>query len=136
MSKIKYTLADGQAANIEVNATIAKTLADFAREDENEARKYRWRKEVSLDAMKDETGFEPMDTAVDIEGAYIAREETANLSAAVARLTDKQRRLVALRYYEDKTEYEIAGILGINQSNVHRQLKTVHNVLKKYFEKL
>lgn len=54
----------------------------------------------------------------------------------IALLSDKQRRLVHLRYYEEKTEYEIAEILNINQSNVHRQLKTIYSTLKKYLEKL
>jgi RNA polymerase sigma-B factor len=134
--KDNYTLADGKAAIVEVSAEVAKTLADFARKDKNAARKARWRKEVSLDQMYEETGFEPTDTAADIEGAYIAKEEKETLLAAVARLSDKQRRLIALRYYEEKTESEIAGILGINQSNVHRQLETVKIALNNYFEKL
>ena len=85
--------------------------------------------------MYEETGWEPADTTVDIEGGYIAKEEKETLLEGIAELTERQRRLVRLRYYEEKTTYEIAAILGINQSNAHRQLETIHNALKKYFEK-
>lgn len=129
--KTAYTLANGKTVEIEVSAELAATLADFIRKEKNEARKYRWRKEVSIEALKEETGWEPTDIAADIETAFIADEEKQSLLAAVARLSDKQRRLIRLRYYEEKTEYEIAAILGINQSNVHRQLQTIHNTLKK-----
>lgn len=134
--KTTYTMADGKAVEIEVSAKFAVTLADFIREDKNEARKYRWRKEVSIEALKEETGWEPIDTAADIETVLIADEEKQTLIMAVSRLSDKQRRLIRLRYYEEKTEYEIAAILGIHQSNVHRQLNTIHNALKKILEKV
>lgn len=129
--KTTYTLANGKTVEIEVSAELAATLADFIRKDKNEARKYRWRKEVSIEALKEETGWEPTDISANIETALIADEEKESLLTAVARLSDKQRWLIRLRYYEEKTEYEIAAILGINQSNVHRQLQTIHNTLKK-----
>lgn len=133
--KQTYTLSDGKTVEIEISAEIAATLADFIREDKNEARKYRRRNEVSIEALKEESGWEPTDTAADIETRLIADEEKQSLLSAVARLSDKQQRLIRLRYYDDKTEYEMAAILGINQSNVHRQLKTIHNALRKLFEK-
>lgn len=136
MKKIKYTFTDGQTATIEVKSAVAELLADFVREDKNAARNKRRHNEISLDAMREETGWEPIDTAADIETVLIADEEKTTLLAAVSRLSDKQRRLIRLRYYEEKTEYEIAAILGINQSNVHRQLDTIHNALKKILEKV
>lgn len=132
--KTTYTLADGKTATIEVNSAVAELLEDFERGDKNAARNKRRHNEISIEALKDETGWEPIDTAADIETVLIADEEKQTLLAAVARLSDKQRQLIHLRYYEEKTEYEIAAILGINQSNVHRQLNTIHNALKKLLE--
>lgn len=134
--KTTYTLTDGKTVEIEVSAELAATLADFIHEDKNAARNKRRHNEISIDALREETGWEPIDTAADIETVLIADEERQTLLAAVSRLSDKQRRLVNLRYYEEKTEYEIAAILGINQSNVHRQLNTIHNALKKILEKV
>lgn len=132
--KTTYTLADGKTATIEVNSAVAELLEDFEREDKNAARNKRRHNEISIEALKDEIGWEPIDTAADIETVLIADEKKQTLLAAVARLSDKQRQLIHLRYYEEKTEYEIVAILGINQSNVHRQLNTIHNALKKLLE--
>lgn len=131
MSKIKYTLSGGQAVEVEVNAEIAEMLADFEREDENAARKYRWRNEVSIDALKEKTGWEPTDNTVDIETDYIVKEEKETLLAAVARLTEKQQRLIQLYYYEEKTSTEIAAMQGVDPSAIRHQLKTVREKLKK-----
>lgn len=100
--KTTYKLADGKAVEIEVGAELAATLADFIREDKNEARNKRRHNELSIDALREETGWEPIDIAADIETVLIAGEEKATLLAAVSRLSDKQRRLIRLRYYEEK----------------------------------
>lgn len=128
--KTTYTLTDGKTVEIEVSAELATMLADFIREDKNEARKYRWRKEVSIEALREETGWEPADTAADIETVLIADEERQTLWAAMARLSDKQRRLIQLYYYEEKSFTEIAAILSINRRSVSKQLDTIHKKLK------
>lgn len=131
-----YKLSDGKIAEIEVNPAVAKLLTAFQREDESAARKRRRRKEVSIEAMNEETGWEPTDTSVNIETDFIVNEEKETLLAAIARLSDTQRQLIQFRYYEKKTVTEIAVILGIHHSNVIRQLETIHNALKKYLENL
>ena len=133
--KTIYKTGNGQTAELEVSTAVAELLAGFDREDKNAARKERQRKETSLDAMYEETGFEPTDTSIDIETDYIAQEEKAALLAAVSELSEKQRRLVALYYYEEKTLREIGGILGVHFSCVQRQLETVHKKLKNLLEK-
>ena len=133
--KKHYTFANGKIAELEVNSAVAEALADFKREDENEARNKRRRNEISLDELYDETEWEPTDTTVDIEADYIAQEEKDTLLAAVSGLTEKQQRLIRLYYYEEKTSYEIAVILGISQSAVIQQLATIKTALKKYFDK-
>ena len=133
--KTIYKSTDGQATELEVNSAVAELLADFAREDRNAARKERWRNEVSLEAMQEETGWEPTDIDANIELDYIAAEEKDALLAAVSMLPDKQRRLVALYYYEEKTLREIGGILGVHFSCVQRRLETVHAQLKNLLEK-
>ncbi|MCL2751445.1 MAG: sigma-70 family RNA polymerase sigma factor [Firmicutes bacterium] len=133
--KSPYKFYDGKTSELEVNPAVAELLADFEREDENEARKARWRKEISLDALYEETEWEPTDTTVHIEADYIAKEEKETLLAGVAGLSEKQRRLVRLYYYEEKTECEIAAILGVSQQAVSQQLSTIKTALKKYFDK-
>lgn len=132
--KQSYKLSDGKIAEIEVNSAVAELLANFKREDENAARKYRSRKEVSIEAMKEETGWEPTDTTVNIEAEYIAREEKQILLASLMHLSDKQRRLIQLYYYDEKNFTEIAAILGINRRSVSKQLETIHKKLKIIFD--
>ena len=131
--KKTYTFANGKTAELEVNSAVAELLADFQREDENEARKSRWRKEVSIEAMYEETGWEPPDTTVDIEADYIAQEEKDTLLAAIAGLTEKQRRVVQLYYYEEKSIPAIAKELGVKKQSVHECLEWAIKKLKKYF---
>ena len=120
----------------EVTEEVAAALKEFGREDENEKRNTKRRKDVSVEGMFDGTGWEPMDTTVDIEQQYEEKEEREMLADAVAALTDKRRKLVQLRYYEDMTECGIAEILGVSQQAVSQQLTTVYKELKKYFEKI
>lgn len=101
--KQSYKLSDGKIAEIEVNSAVAELLANFKREDENAARNERRRNEVSLDDMYEKTGFELTDTSVNIETDYIANEEKETLLAAMAGLSEKQRQVVQLYYYEGKT---------------------------------
>jgi len=134
--KQSYKLTGGQAVELEVNSAVPELLATFDRENKNAERNKRRRNEISIDALHEETGWELTDASVDIEIDYLKKEEKETLIAAVLRLSEKQRRLIRLRYYEKKTVTEIATILDIHHSNVIRQLETIHNILKKYFEKL
>jgi len=132
--KKDYTTANGKTVEVEVTAQVGEILVQFGREDDNASRRARWRNEASVEGMNEETGWEPTDTAVDIEADYEEREEKATLAAAVAGLPEKQRRLVRLRYCEDKTVEEIGRLLGASKQAVSKQLATIHKALKKYFE--
>ena len=57
-------------------------------------------------------------TAVEVgpEDAVAAHQDTA---AALALLSDRQRAVVVLRYYEGFSEAEIAGVLGIRPGSVN-----------------
>ena len=131
--KAPYKLANGKTAELEVNSAVAEALADFKRQDDNEERKKRWRNEISLDALYEETEWEPTDTTVNIEADFLVQEETKTLLAAMARLSEKQRRLIRLYYYEEKNFTEIAAIFRINRRSVSKQIETIHKKMKKYF---
>ena len=133
--KTPYTLADGQVIQVETDAGVAEALAAYERDDRNERRNQRRRNEASIDQMNDETGWEPTDNTVSIETDYVAREETESVRAAIMRLSERQRRLVRLRHYEEKTESEISVILGISHQAVSQQLATIKTAVRKYFEK-
>lgn len=56
---------------------------------------------------------EPVDGAVDAEGAMIAADRMAALQAALGVLPERQRQAVVLRHIEGLTNPEIAEVLGI-----------------------
>jgi len=133
--KKDYKMASGKTVEVEVTAQIGEILVTFKRKDDNASRKARWRNEASVEGMFEETGWEPTDKTAYIEANYDEREEKETLAAAVAGLSGKQRRLVRLRYYENKTDAEIARELGVSRPAVTQQFGTIHKALKKYFEK-
>ena len=130
-----YRLAGGRIVEVETGAETAEQLAVFERKERSERRKARRRKDVSIEVLYEETGWELTDITVNIEADYIAKEERESLAAAVSGLSEKHRRLVRLKFYEQKTDAEIASLLGISRPAVTQQLGTIKTVLKKLLEK-
>jgi RNA polymerase sigma-B factor len=56
------------------------------------------------------------------EPGYERVELTVSLPPAMARLTERERRIVALRFYGNQTQSSIAGQLGVSQMHVSRLL--------------
>ena len=60
--------------------------------------------------------------------------ENLSLSEAMKRLTPRERHIIDLRFYEGKTQMEVADEIGISQAQVSRleknALKTMRNYLK------
>ena len=60
--------------------------------------------------------------------------ETISLREAIARLGERERHIIELRFYEGKTQMEVAKEVGISQAQVSRlekgALKTMKNYLR------
>ena len=56
--------------------------------------------------------------------------ERVALREAIARLTDRERKILTLRYYEGKTQTEISQEVGISQAQVSRLEKTALKQIK------
>ena len=57
-------------------------------------------------------------------------EERRDLRDAVARLGERDRQIIEMRYYQEKTQGEISEILGISQSYISRLEKRVLQKLR------
>ncbi len=72
---------------------------------------------------------------LDIEGGAAVREEAAAAWRAVGRLPADRRRAIVLRFVEEMSTAEIAGILGRSEGAVrvliHRALRTVARELRR-----
>jgi RNA polymerase sigma-70 factor (ECF subfamily) len=78
---------------------------------------------------------DPVDTAEDWEGAedeqIVSTVERADLHAALMRLSERDRKLIELRYQEDLTQEAIARRLGIPHGTVKVRLHRVRHRLRK-----
>lgn len=91
---------------------------------------------LSLDSF-DEDGAELKieSSGFDVEENYIAEEEKQELYTAIAKLTPRQQQLVKLIYFDDKSQEEVAAILGISQCTISLTLKKAVENLKKLLKK-
>lgn len=91
------------------------------------ARPYTYRKIHSLDPA-DETEAhsgitEPLSgKAPTPEEEYAAREKALSLESALAKLSEKQRTAIILKYYEEMSTKEVAGIMETTVSSVESLL--------------
>lgn len=134
MTKINYKPGDGQVFELDVPDDIAQITVQFETQDDNHKRNERNRKNKSLDFMA-EYGAEVADPTQNVEETAARQEVLDTLAAAVSSLNPKQQRLVRLRYYEGKTDAEIAQILGVSRPAITQQFGTIHKALKKFFDK-
>jgi len=113
---------------------IAKAL-DIKREDVVQA----------LDAIADPVSLhEPvytdggdaicvMDQVGDTKNTDESWLEQIALNEAIAKLGDREKHILALRFYDGKTQMEVAGEIGISQAQVSRLEKNAINQIKKNF---
>ncbi len=64
------------------------------------------------------------------------REETwvehLSLSEAMKRLDEREHEIITLRFFEGKTQMEVAEIIGISQAQVSRLEKNALRTMKNY----
>ncbi len=102
-------------------------------------REYRAKDDISVTSIEglSEKGFEIEDETQDFVSALIESEEhseeLAKLHAAIEQLSERDRQVVQLYYFEGKTQQEIAVILGIAKSTMSELLPRILLRLKKYF---
>ena len=128
--------------------TRERLMADSAREptaDEVAAAMGVPREEVvfALDAMTDPVSlYEPlyadgtesvcvMDQVRDTENTDESWLEQIALDDAIDRLSQRERSILRLRFYEGKTQMEVAGAIGISQAQVSRVEKSALGKMRK-----
>ncbi|MEU1725813.1 sigma-70 family RNA polymerase sigma factor [Nonomuraea sp. NPDC005692] len=65
------------------------------------------------------------------DGHADAADLRLTMRAALSRLTPRQRTMLVLRYFEDKSETEIADLLGVRVGSVRSQIYRSLERLKK-----
>jgi RNA polymerase sigma-B factor len=70
----------------------------------------------------------------DLDPDLQSADEQALLRAALARLTERQRRVLHYAYFENRSQVEIAGILNVSQMHVSRLLRVALAQLRRQLE--
>ena len=73
-----------------------------------------------------------MDQVSDDRSAGDSLLEELNLSDAVSRLNERERYIIALRFFKGRTQMEVAEEIGISQAQVSRLEKAALKQLRKY----
>lgn len=137
-------LRDREAAKDIVQETFARTWVYIA--DRNEVQSMRAflyrvannlivdlsrkKKTTSLDALMDDDGFEP-EAPAEYQLDPISLEKAIRL---LETLDDAYRTVVTMRFVDDLTPKEIAGILGISENavsvRIHRGISRLSKIMK------
>lgn len=83
---------------------------------------------ISLTAGEDEGGGQ---TDVPVESPEEQITERLSVIKAISDLEERDREIIRLRYYESKTQVEVAGMLGMTQVQVSRREKKILEMLRK-----
>jgi len=98
----------------------------------------------ALEAIQDPVSlFEPvyqdgtdaifvMDQVSDEKNTDLRWLENLSLSEALKRLGDREKHILSLRFFEGKTQCEVADEIGISQAQVSRLEKNALKSMKKY----
>lgn len=100
---------------------------------------------ASLDAIQDPVSLqEPvyndgtenifvMDQVKDTKNNDENWTETMTINEALKRLNDKEKNIIVRRYFDGKTQMEIADEIGISQAQVSRLEKNALDHMKRYY---
>ena len=124
---IKYRLADGTYAEVEVTEEVAEYLSDSTREIANSDRRYRRRVAYHAESTDfDEGSFAYHMTPEEI---LLKKERFEN---AWNKLTEKQRQRLKL-WSAGYTCREIAAMEGANYTSVAESIEVAKEKFKKYY---
>lgn len=93
----------------------------------------RQKKEVSLEALEEKGNilYEDRDQA-SIEETIIRNIVREQLMKAFAKLSNEERLIIYGLYFDEKSEREIARMMGISQAAIHKRRNRILEKLKKF----
>ena len=134
-NKTFYLFVKGQ--KVEVSEEIYRAYVQPERKQR--MRDYRAQEKFSVASIDklSENGFEIEDKSQDCLTSIIESEERteelSKLRTAIAQLSERDRQVVQLYYFEHKTQREIAAIFGISQQALQKTLARILVRLKNFF---
>lgn len=92
-------------------------------------------REDSLDRLIDDNAEQFTDHHESVEDMVLRKISAEKLYQALAELSEKEREMIVALFFEEKTERELAAVLGISQPAVHKQKNKILKKLKTFLEK-
>lgn len=71
------------------------------------------------------------DDSIDMDACIYLQQLRQQLEAAIAKLPERQQKIVTMRYFEERSNAEIAEKLGMTQGNVRVQMSRALDALEK-----
>lgn len=115
---------------------LAKDLERTPEEVSAAIRAFGSFKPASLDKVVREDGLTLADLLVEEQGAQSAAEARLVLAPLLRDLSARERRILYLRFFEEKSQAEIGAELGVTQMQVSRLLKGILRGLREQSESL
>lgn len=105
----------------DVFVTISRKRSAVARARRLKPYLFRLARNVALNRIKKNKRMRERDQALaawlELNGQHRGRDDrTSELEAALAALPEKQRTVIVLKYFQDKTFHEIGEMLGISEN--------------------
>lgn len=134
-NKTYYLYVKGQ--KVEVSEEIYRAYVQPERKQR--MREYRAKDGISVTSIEglSQKGFEIEDETQDFVSALIESEEhseeLSKLHAAIEQLSERDRQVVQLYFFEGKTHQEIAAVLGLARTTVTELIARILVRLKKFY---
>ena len=91
-------------------------------------------REDSLDRLMESGAEQFADSRENVEDIVLRKFLIDQLCKAVAGLTKAEQRLIYAVFIEEKTERDIASLMGVSQSTVHKQKNRILKKLKLFLK--
>ena len=92
-------------------------------------------REDSLDRLMDDNAEQFTDHHESVEDMVLRKISAEKLYQALTELSEKERELIVALFFKEKTERELAAVLGISQPAVHKQKNKILKKLKTFLGK-
>lgn len=133
-----FLLSDRSQAEDATQDTFLKAWRNISKFDgRNGSSEKTWLIRIAINTCKDykrTKWFRHVDKSVEVESMHLGEEEQFSsdhsIFEEIMKLPSKYKQVILLRYYQSFTLEEIAQVLSVHVSTVHRQLKNAQELLK------
>ena len=126
MDKQTYEMLMDESIN---NDERQKYLIEEYHEYERE--KYYKRKLLKFEEEKIDFINNIADNSLSSEELYIKEQEELEFFSFLKELSPRQKEIIKLIYFEDKTQEEVAKIFGVSKSAINQSLNRIYKKIKK-----